>query len=249
MPLQHKVGRTGLAISTGTVALVLAGPATAAGAGECPPGEGLVSTLTGVICAATDTVAGAGGQAVDGATGGASAPVTGAVKDGADGLAGGVHGTAAAAERTAHGARTGDRAGAERRRPVRHKRAAKPTEPTWTSFPGGYTPLERMRYLDSRFPARSPGVLAPPAAPGSPGWSNPNALPEPRLPRVAPWHPHIAAAPHPREGARPISLSGTGGQPTTIAIAAGAATAGVVVAMHLGFVDTWRRRRPRRDDT
>lgn len=96
---QPHLRRAGM-VSAGTLAIVLTGaatpPAAAAEANDdqkCKDGEGLLSTVTGVVCDTTGTLTDTTKKVVDGTTGGAAKNLTGGVKDTADRAAGGLHDT------------------------------------------------------------------------------------------------------------------------------------------------------------
>ncbi|MQA84616.1 MAG: hypothetical protein GEV03_08335 [Streptosporangiales bacterium] len=95
---QRNLGRAGM-VSVGTLALVLAGAASPAAAAEanedqkCKDGDGLLSTVTGVVCDTTNTLTGTTKRVLDGGTGGATNDLTGGVKNTADGAAGGLNDT------------------------------------------------------------------------------------------------------------------------------------------------------------
>jgi hypothetical protein len=228
--------RAGFAVTTGALAMAYVGLAsTPAAAAECPPGKDLVSTLTGVVCATTDTATSAGKDLLDKGTGGVTGPVTGTVKKSADGLASGVHGAARSprggiegvAGRGASAAPGDDDRGEDASR----RSAQRP----WTAFPGGFTRQERAGHLDARLPA-------PPYPASLPGL--PPRVPEVAAPEVAPRHPPVLRLVPDGAAAR---IAQDGG-PSTVVVAIAAGAAGAVVALHLGLVDTWRRRRrtPRR---
>lgn len=247
MPPQRTVRRTGTALTAGAFALVFtgtgfAGTGTAsADTRECPAGTGLVSTLTGVVCSTTTSATQAGKNLLDGGTGGTTSPITSTAKRTTDGLVGGAHATATRAEGGTDDGDEGAAGGADKSDDKPSDSAARRS---WTSFPGGFTPRERTRFLDSRYPAPYAALpTGPLPGPGAFGFGP--AIPEAPPPRVAPAL-HLPLPLH--HSAVLTSAGSTGEAPSTAAVTAAAGMAGAVVALHLGLVDRWRDRRsqPRR---
>lgn len=244
--------RTGPATTAGVFALVFTGVGftgtgtASAQARECPAGTGPVSTLTGVICSTTGALTGAGRQIVDAGTGGALSPLTGTAERAADGLVGGAHAAATRAE--GRGRDGGERGGGDKDRKGGDKGdkkgkdgAGRDSGPSWT-FPGGFTPRERMRYLDSRYPAPAYSTLPPGLFNGRTGGGAPLAEP----PRIAPGQPQPLSAWPALDNAVAVPIGNETGQPPAFAVAGAAGAAGLVIALHLGLVDRRRDSRPRR---
>lgn len=235
--------RTGLVISAGVCTLAFVGldAAPALAAAPCRPGDGLISAVTGLLCTTTGSVTTAGKNVLDRGTGGATAGVTGAVKGTADGLVGGLHGAATGA---ADGPAPPDGGGGGRRRdggaddPA--DRSGRSREPDGSAA-AGTVPHARVRDLDLRRPAppaRVPSVTRPWGAP-------PQGPVGTRPPEVAGGRPLLMPV---RPSGDADAPAGPEGRPSPGMVAVAAGAAGAVLALHLGLVDTWRRRRrtPRR---